>query len=56
MQQRLKVNDFYQPINLTLAIEIDNLDQAFFVQDWLFVTTKDAPIIMQQYSLKSKNK
>jgi hypothetical protein len=56
MEQRLKVSDFYQLPTLTCAIEIDNLENAYFVHDWLFVTTKDAPIVLQQYSLKSKSK
>jgi hypothetical protein len=37
-------------------VQIDNLDKAFFVQEKMFVTTKDAPIILQQFSLKSKVK
>lgn len=56
MQERLTVKDFYQTPTLVSAIEIDNLQKAFFVGEWLFVTTKDAPIVLQQYSLKSKSK
>ena len=56
MEGRLKVTDFYQTPNIDCAIEIDNLDTAFFRQEWLFVTTKDAPVIIRQFSLKSKKK
>jgi WD40 repeat protein len=56
MQERLTVKDFYKAPTLASAIEIDNLHKTFFVREWLFVTTKDAPIVLQQYSLKSKSK
>lgn len=56
MEERLRVNDFYKPLDLTCAIEIENLDRAFFVQEKLFVTTKDALVVLQQFSLKTKLK
>lgn len=56
MQERLAVKDFYKTPTLASAIEIENLQKAFFVGEWLFVTTKDAPIVLQQYSLKNKAK
>jgi len=56
MEGRLTVTDFYQTPNIDCAIEIHNLHTAFFRQEWLFITTKDAPVLLQQFSLKSKKK
>ena len=56
MEERLRVNDFYKPLEITCAIEIENLDRAFFVREKLFVTTKDALVVLQQFSLKTKLK
>lgn len=52
MADRLKVADFYHSLEVKCVLEVMYLEKAFFLNDKLFVTTKDAPILLHQYSLK----
>jgi hypothetical protein len=46
MIERLKVSDFYKESEINCVREIEYLQKAFFEDEKMYYTTKDAPILL----------